>query len=411
MTNEANSQTPHQPPAEHHESAPDHAAVSGRWASVVLIVVLVAVVVLAAYGIFTRHHADAVLADTTTELAKPSVIALPAKPGSPIDSFVLPGNVTAFTDSPIYARTSGYLKKWYFDIGAPVKKGALLAEISTPELDQQLAQAEADLATAETNAKNSHVQADRYKGLVTSDAVSKFDTDTFVTQEKAANTAVQSAQANVQRLKELQSFEKIYAPFDGVVTARSIDTGQLITEGSTQELFHMQAVSTLRVYANVPQIYTPSIKRGEKIDLTFPEYPGKTFTGTLVRTADAIDPANRTLLVEIDVDNRAGTLLPGSQAQAHFKAPAVGQSFIVPASALIFRHEGMRIGTVVNGSTAHLVPVTIGEDDGATVQVIAGLNAEDKVIQDPPDSLIEGELVRVVSQNQSAAGSQSGGGK
>jgi RND family efflux transporter MFP subunit len=329
---------------------------------------------------------------------------------------VLPGNVTAFSDSPIFARTSGYLTKWYYDIGAPVKAGALLAEIATPELDQQLAQTEADLVTAQTNASNAHTQAERYKGLVTSDAVSQFDTDTFVTQEASTSSAVKSAQANVQRLKELQSFEKVYAPFDGVVTARSVDVGQLITQGSTAELFHIQAVHTLRVYTNVPQVYTPGIKKGQKIDLTFPEHPGKTFQGTLVRTADAIDPVNRTLLVEVDVDNRNGELTSGSLAQVHLKTPTQGQTFIVPAAALIFRREGMRVGTVVNGDVAHLAPVIIGEDDGATVQIIAGLNADDKIIQDPPDSLIEGEKVRPLSspnQNSSSpsAPNQKGGGK
>lgn len=392
-------------PQQHdHESAPEHEPLSGRGALIALVVVLVVVAVLAARGILSRHHSAEVLADTTNELAAPSVIALAPKPGAPTDTFVLPGNVTAFSDSPIYARTNGYLTKWYYDIGARVKKGALLAEISSPEVDQQLAQAQADQVTAETNAKNAHVQADRYKGLVTSDAVSKFDTDTFVTQEAATASAVKSAQANVQRLKELQSFEKIYAPFDGVVTARSVDTGQLITAGSTQELFHLQAVHTLRVYANVPQIYTPSIKRGEKIDLTFPEHASQTYQGTLVRTADALDPSNRTLLVEIDVDNKSGELLPGSLAQVHFKTAAMGETFIVPASALIFRREGMRVGTVADGNTAKLLPVTIGEDDGASVQIISGLTGTEKVIQDPPDSLIEGEKVHVETPNQKGGG-------
>ena len=199
--------------------------------------------------------------------------------------------MTAYTDSPIYARTDGYLVHWYFDIGAHVKKGALLAVIDTPELDKQVAQAEADLATAQTNASNAKVQADRYTGLVKSDAVSQIDTDTFNTQAASTASAVKSAQANVQRLSELQSFEKVYAPFDGVVTARNVDTGQLISQGATAELFHMQALETLRVYTNVPQLYAQTLKRGMKIDLTFPEYPGKTFQGTLVRTADAIDPA------------------------------------------------------------------------------------------------------------------------
>jgi len=199
----------------------------------------------------------------------------------------------------------------------------------------------------------------------------------------------------VQRLKELQSFEKIYAPFDGVITARNVDTGQLITEGGANELFHLQAIQTLRVYTNLPQLYSQSIKRGSKIDLTFAEHPGKTYQGTLVRTSDSIDPTSRTLLVEIDIDNRTGELLPGSLAQVHFKNTASSSSFIVPSAALIFRKEGMRVGTVVNGNIAHLVPVLIGEDDGATVQIVNGIGANDKVIQDPPDSLIEGEKVYV----------------
>jgi RND family efflux transporter MFP subunit len=213
---------------------------------------------------------------------------------------------------------------------------------------------------------------------------------------------VRSAQANVERLRDLQSFEKVYAPFDGVVTARNIDTGQLIDPGAGKELFHLQAIQTLRVYANLPQVDTNNVKRGSKIDLTFAEHAGKTYQGTLTRTSDSIDPASRTLLVEIDVDNRAGELLPGSLAQVHFKTPSAGPTFIVPAAAIIFRKEGLRVGLVVNGNVAHLVPVAIGEDDGASVQIVTGLSAGDQVIQDPPDSLIEGEKVSVVSPGTSA---------
>jgi RND family efflux transporter MFP subunit len=381
----------------HHDAAPDHsAAISPRLALLGVALVLVAAALLATFGILRRQAADKVLAQTTTELAAPTVIALAPKPGAPVDTFTLPGNVTAYTDSPIYARTSGYLTRWYFDIGAKVKKGALLADIATPELDQQLTQAQADLNTAEANANNARIQSERYQGLVKSDAVSRQDTDTFVNQAAATAAAVRSAQANVQRLRELQSFEKVYAPFDGVVTARDIDTGQLIDQGAAKELFHLQAIQTLRVYASLPQFYSQSVKRGDKITLTFAEHPGKSFEGTLVRTADAIDPASRTLLVEIDVDNRDGQLLPGSLAEVHFKAPPAASTFIVPAAALIFRKEGMKVG-IVDGGIAHLVPVTIGEDDGATVQIVTGLKAGDKVIQDPPDSLIEGEKVTVES--------------
>jgi RND family efflux transporter MFP subunit len=403
MTNETKPNTQEVAHGGHDEAAPEQKPIAGSHALVGVVIVLLVAAGFAGYGLWTRRSANVVLAQRTSDLAAPSVIAITPTQGAPVDSFLLPGNVTAFTDSPIFARTSGYLTKWYYDIGARVKKGALLAEISTPELDQQLAQSKSDLATAEATANNARIQADRYTDLVKSSSVSQQDTDTFVNQAASTAAAVKSAQANVQRLTELQAFEKVYAPFDGVVTARNIDTGQLITEGGANELFHMQATQTLRVFANLPQVYSASIKRGSKIDLTFAEHTGKIFQGTLVRTADAIDPVSRTLLVEIDVDNRAGELLPGSLAQVHFKTPSAGPTFIVPASAIIFRREGTRLGVVVNGSVAHLVPVVIGEDDGATVQIVTGISKNDKVIQDPPDSLIEGEKVYVESPGAKAA--------
>jgi RND family efflux transporter MFP subunit len=409
MTQEPN---PHsQPAAASHETAPEATPLSPRKAMAGVAIALLILVVLAVVGILGRWHANKVLAAHTNSLAAPTVSVAPAKPGAPAETLVLPGNVTAFTDSPIYARTDGYLDRWYFDIGAKVKKGALLAVISTPELDKQVAQAESDLATAQANANNARTQAERYTGLVKSDAVSQQDTDTFVNQAAATASAVKSAEANLQRLRELQSFEKVYAPFDGVVTARGVDTGQLISSGSGQgagtELFHMQALQTLRVYTNVPQLFSQTMNRGMKVDLTFPEYPGKTFEGTLVRTADAIDPVSRTLLVEIDLDNRSGQLMPGSMAQVHFKAPSATSTYIVPASALIFRRNGIQLSIVTDGSdgtVAHLVPVIIGEDDGATVQIVSGLNTGDRVIQDPPDSLIEGEKVTLESTQSSAFG-------
>ena len=389
--------------------APAAEPIASGPAVVGLVVVLLIFAALATFGILSRIHHTNVLAKTTQEQAAPTVIALPPKAGAPVDTFMLPGNVTAYTDSPIYARTSGYLTKWYYDIGAHVKKGALLAEIATPELDKQLLQAEADLGTAEANAKNAHATAQRYQGLVTTNAVSQQDTETFANQATATASAVKSAQANVDRLKELQSFEKVYAPFDGVVTARSIDIGQLIDTGAAKELFHMQALNVLRVYTNVPQMYSANLKRGSKIDITFPEYPGRTFQGTLVRTAEAIDPASRTLLVEVDLDNRKGELLPGSLAQVHFKAPAV-QTFIIPVSAIIFRRQGTQVGTVGSDNVAHLLPVTVGQDDGTTVQIVSGLKAGDRVIQDPPDSLIEGERVSPQNPNNQGNDQQPGAG-
>jgi RND family efflux transporter MFP subunit len=409
MTQEPNPRS--QPAAASHETAPEATPLSPRKALVGVAVVLLILVVLAAVGILRRIHAGTVLAQRTNSLAAPTVSVAPAKAGAPVETLVLPGNVTAYTDSPIYARTDGYLDRWYYDIGARVKKGALLAVISTPELDRQVAQAESDMATAEATANNARIQADRYSGLVKSDAVSQQDTDTFVNQAAATAATVKSAQANLQRLREMQSFEKVYAPFDGVVTARAVDTGQLISSGSGggagTELFHMQALQTLRVYTNVPQLFSQTMKRGMKVGLNFPEYPGKTFEGTLVRTADAIDPVSRTLLVEIDLDNRSGTLMPGALAQVHFKTPSAGPAYIVPASALIFRREGMQLSIVTSssaGTVAHLIPVVIGEDDGASVQIVSGLSPSDKVIQDPPDSLIDGEKVTLESTQSSAFG-------
>lgn len=403
---------PSNPHSEPHAQISGQRPISSRSVLLGFIVVLLVACIMAAIGILSRMRSQTVLAQRTRALAAPTVNVAAPKPGSPADTMVLPGNVTAYTDAPIYARTNGYLTRWYYDIGAHVQKGALLAVISAPEVDQQLAQAEADLATAQTNAKNAKVQAERYSNLVKSNSVSRLDTDTFVTQASAAASAVHSAQANVDRLRAMQSFEKIYAPFSGVITARNVDTGQLINAGAGAtagtELFHMQAIQTLRVYTNVPQLYSGTAKRGMKVPLTFPQFPGETFEGILVRTADAIDPVSRTLLVEVDVNNRDGKLLPGALAQVHFRTAATAQAFIISTTALMFRGDGLRVGTVVNtsqGTVAHLAPVTIGEDDGATVQVVSGLHATDRVIQDPPDSLIEGEHVTVVS-----AGSSSGEG-
>ena len=390
-------------PNEGQLSADRKPAAPSRSIRVGLGLLLTAAVLAAIVGISLRMKASQTLKTSTNTLAAPTVTVAVPKPGAPINSFVLPGNVTAYTDSPIYARTSGYLTHWYFDIGSRVKKGALLAQISAPELDQQLLQAQADLATAQANANQARMQADRYSGLVRSNAVSKQDTDTYMNQATASAASVRSAQANVARLRQMQSYEKIYAPFDGVVTARTVDTGQLIDSGAARELFHLQATQTLRVYTNLPQIYAPAAKRGAKIDLTFTEHAGKIYQGTLVRTADAIDPTSRTLLVEIDVDNKSGELLPGSLAQVHFKTQQTTPVLVIPSTALIFRKEGLAVGTIAANGKAHLAPVVIGQDDGATVQIVTGLSATDRVIQDPPDSLIEGQTIRIVTPAQQSA--------
>jgi RND family efflux transporter MFP subunit len=368
-----------------------------------LIVVLVVAAILAVTGIIPRLRARARLQTQTNELAPPDVIVAPPQQGKPSEEVILPGNVFAYVDSPIYARTSGYLRKWYFDIGAHVKRGQLLADIDSPEVDQQLAQARADLLTAQANAKFAQTTSVRYQGLVKSNAVSQQDTENFTTQAQATNTQVKSAQANVQRLEQLVAFERVYAPFAGIVTARGIDIGQLIDAGATREMFHMADEHILRVYVNVPQIYSLACKPGVFANLTFVEYPGRNFQGKIVRTSNAIDPTSRTLLVEVEVDNRKGELVPGAYAQVHFKLENAQPSLIVPVPALIFRSEGLRIATVVDGK-AKLVPIRIRRDDGRVVEVTEGLQPGDEVIQNPPDSIIDGEIVHVVRPEQQSGG-------
>ena len=376
--------------------------ISGRKAALVIVLLLLGALVFAILGIVPRLRASAALQKQTDALAAPSVVVAKPTEGAPSEELVLPGNVQAYTDSSIYARTNGYLRKWYFDIGARVRKGQLLALIESPEVDQQLAQAKADLATAETNASNAKIQATRYQNLLKSNAVSKQDTDTFVTQAAATSAQVNSAKANVQRLEQMVGFEKIYAPFSGTITARNVDIGTLINSGTGRELFHLSQEDVLRVYVNVPQVYAPACVPGLQANLTLVEYPGKNFTGKIVRTARAIDPASRTLLVEVDVKNPTGELYPGAYAQVHFQLKNTRPSLIIPVSTMIFRSHGLQVGIVVNGNQAKLVPITIGRDDGNVVEVVEGLQPDDEVIQSPPDSLIDGEAVQVVQPQQKA---------
>ncbi len=371
---------------------------------------LVALLILAGVvgaGVVPRLKARAALRVETRDLAIPTVSVIHPKLGAPQTEIILPGNIQAFTDSPIYARTNGYLKKWYFDIGGRVKQGQLLAEIETPEVDQQLDQARADLNTAQANYALSEITAKRYEELLKTDSVSKQDVDNAEGDFAARKAMVASAQSNLKRLEELQSFEKIYAPFDGVITARNTDVGHLINSGAgapAAELFHIAAIRTLRVYVNVPQQYSQAAKPGISADLTFQEFPGRRFRGKLVRTADAIDQATRTLLVEVDVDNSTGELLPGAYTEVHLAVPSGEPALILPVSVLIFRGDSLQVGTVqVNPSdksaTATLATVTLGHDLGSTVEIVSGLKPDDLVISDPPDSLITGEAVRVVAGN------------
>src|SRR5438309_3176416 len=365
----------------------------------IILFAFVTVIGVVISGILPRIQARATLRKETADLAVPTVSVIRPKQSAPVEEVVLPANVQAFADAPIYARSNGYLKRWYADIGAHVKTGRLLAEIETPEIDQQLRQARADLATAEANLNLSRITAERYADLLKTDSVSKQEADNAAGDYQAKQAVVHSAEANVKRLEELQSFEKIYAPFDGVITARNTDVGALIdscaSAGTRSELFHIAQPDHLRVYINVPQVYSQLAKPGMNADLTLAEFPDSRFDGKLVRTASAIDPGSRTLLVEISVNNPTGQLFTGAYAEVHMKLPVGASSFTLPVNTLLFRSEGLRLAVVGQGNKVELRPIQIGHDFGSEVEIIAGLNGNESVIINPPDSIVSGEAVRV----------------
>jgi RND family efflux transporter MFP subunit len=394
-------------------NAPDGSAASAqngrgrRRLGVWLLVFFLVVAAVVAAGIIPRISSRAALRTETLQLATPAVSVVRPKRAQAAQEVVLPATIQPWTDAPIYARTTGYLRRWYADIGTQVRSGQLLVEIDTPEVDQQLRQARADLATAQANYKLAGITAARYQDLLKTDSVSKQDADNSAGDFEAKRAIVQSAEANVRRLEDLQSFQKIYAPFDGVITARNVDVGALIDAGSTggpaRELFHLAATRRLRVYVNVPQPYSQAAKPGLTAELRLPEFPGRRFTGTLINTASAIDTSTRTLLTQFEVANPTGELLSGAYAEMHMNLPSDNPTFILPVNTLLFRSEGLRVVAVGLDSKAALIPITLGRDFGNEVEVIAGLNGDEQVITDPPDSVVAGEAVRVVAPSQPQA--------
>jgi RND family efflux transporter MFP subunit len=373
-----------------------------RGATVLAAIVLLAAAVAAVWGISSRARAMTELTRETQEMAIVTVAVTRPAAGAAGENVSLPGNVQAFTDAAIFARTSGYLKRRLADIGSHVKAGQVLAEIDTPEIDQQLLQARADLATAQANERLAKTTADRYEDLIKSDSVSRQDYDNAIGTYEAKKAAVQSSEANVKRLEELQRFKTIYAPFDGVITARNIDIGALIASGETaKELFHIASMDKVRIYVNVPQLYSRAAQPGLSADVEIRELPGRHFHGEIARTAHTIDPNSRTLLVEIDMDNPTGELMPGSYAEVHLTLPTAATAMRLPVNTLIFRSEGLRVA-VVKDDRVHLQPVTMGRDFGTTVEVLSGVSGDDRVVVNPPDSLEEGQTVQVAAPGPKA---------
>jgi RND family efflux transporter MFP subunit len=379
------------------EARPRRASHHIRW--LVLAIALIVTAALLASGIWSRVKARKNLGAETSQLAVTTVSTVAPKQTTPAQEIVLPGNVQPFISSPIYARTNGYLKNWYADIGARVKQGQLLAVIDAPEIDQQLAQSLSNLNTAKANLALAEITKNRYEGLIKTNAVAQQDVDNAVGSYNANQAIVEADQANVKQLEALQSFEKIYAPFDGVVTARNTDIGDLINSGSTgsvkTDLFHIAQPGTLRVYVNVPEEYSQGVKTGMTANLALAEFPGRSFQGKLVRTADAINVTTRTLLIEIDVDNPTGTLLTGSYAEVHLQVPTKASTYLVPVNTLLFRSEGLRVGIVKDGKV-ELSAVTPGHDFGDQIEIVSGLKADDQVIVNPPDSIVSGQQVQIV---------------
>jgi RND family efflux transporter MFP subunit len=370
----------------------------------VILIVVIAVLVAGTVvfrGIHSRIDAAAVIREKTLEQAIPSVSVIHPKRGELREEISLPGNIQAFVDAPVYARTSGYLKKWYTDIGTRVKTGELLAEIDSPEVDQQLAQAKAQLATAQANLKLAEITMNRDLGMM-KDAIPKQDVDNAVGAYEADKATVESQAANVKHLEQLVAFEKVFAPFDGLITARNTDVGQLINAGNggaAQELFRISSTDKLRIFISVPQTYSQAAVPGVNADLTLIESPGRHYVGEVARNTGMIDPTTRTLLTEVDIENTSGQLMPGAYAEVHLKLPAATAALVVPVTALIFRAAGLQVAVVRNGK-AEMVHVTQGRDYGTEVEITSGITAQDLVIINTPDSLTSGATVRVEGSSE-----------
>jgi RND family efflux transporter MFP subunit len=370
-----------------------------KWlAGTVIVFLLIAGVLF--FGILSRKNADKSLRTVNTEMAVTSVSVVQPKRAAPAQEIILPGSIQSFISSPIYARTDGYLKKWYFDIGTHVKAGQLLATIQAPEVDEQLAQARSTLATAQANLKLAQITMDRYQGLLLKHAVARQDVDNAVGTYSANQTIVEADMANVRHYEALVSYENVYAPFDGVITARNTDIGDLINAGSNTvprtDLFHIEQTSTLRVYVNVPEEYWRGIKPGQTAaDIVLAEFPGQKFPGKVVRTSEAINGITRTLLTEIDLPNPGNTLLSGSYAEVHLHVPGETPTFLIPSNTLLFRSEHLQVG-VVRNNTVEITDITPGHDFGNEIEVVAGLKADDQIVVNPPDSLVSGQEVKIV---------------
>jgi RND family efflux transporter MFP subunit len=365
----------------------------------VFVVAACGLAVLGALRALQRRSEMRDLAVDTERQAVPRVAVIHPTAEAPQEDLVLPGTLQAYVESPIYARTTGYLKRWYHDIGSRVRQGDRLADLETPEVGQQLAQARADLATARANARLAEVTATRILEVLRTNGVSRQEADAAQGDLEAKRAAAESAAANVRRLEELESFKHVVAPFDGIVTRRNVDIGTLVNAGNTgqsQQLFSLAQTDPIRVYVSVPERYAPSIRAGAEARLVLAEYPGREFRGKVVRTAEAIDPGTRTLLTEVNVANREGTLLPGGYAQVHLEVGTMGQRLQVPVNALLFRSEGLRVVVVGSDHRAHLRPLTVGRDYGVALEVLDGLTAQDWIVLNPADSLEEGQQVQPV---------------
>jgi RND family efflux transporter MFP subunit len=364
----------------------------------VFFVIVAMLVVLGALVMFQRRAQFQALAENTETLAVPTVAVIHPRTEARAEDLVLPATLQAYVESPIYARTNGYLVKWYHDIGSRVSKGDLLADIETPEVDQQLMQAKADLVTAQANEHLSEITEARYSELLKTDGVSKQEVDNATGDLEAKKAIVQSSEANVRRLQELKSFQKVYAPFTGVVTQRNVDIGTLINAGNggtSQQLFYLAQTDPIRVYVNVPEANAPSIHTGLGAFLELAQYPGQRFQGEVVRTAEAIDLATRTLLTEVDVPNKSGLLLPGGYAQVHLEVHVQGDRLQVPVNALLFRSEGLRAVVIDANRRVRLQALSIGRDYGTSLEVLTGLKPDDWIVLNPPDSIENGEEVHV----------------